>query len=158
MLHNDITASSRTNRSAMPYHPSRPFTLLLQDNFTGHIVPGGLQNICIKNFTPNLTAHVQPMDQGIIRCFKAHYHWRFINEAVNCHDRGKTASYIYDTNQLEAMCMAALAWDEVDATTIKNCWGKANILPYIDHPIIQPAISISSVTSVYSGMLDLWTV
>ena len=26
MLHNDITAGSRTNRSAMPYHPSRPVT------------------------------------------------------------------------------------------------------------------------------------
>ena len=26
MLHNHDTASSRTNRSAMPYHPSRPVT------------------------------------------------------------------------------------------------------------------------------------
>ena len=26
MLHNDIIASSRTNRSVMPYHPSRPVT------------------------------------------------------------------------------------------------------------------------------------
>ena len=121
--------------------------LLLQDNFAGHIIPGGLQNIHIENFTPNLTAHVQPMDQGIIRCFKAHYHQRFINEAVNCHDRGITALYIYDTDQLEVMCMAALAWDEVDATTIKNCWGKANILPSIDHPIIQPTIPISYLNS-----------
>ena len=30
MLHNDITAGSRTNRSAMPYHPSRPVTLPLR--------------------------------------------------------------------------------------------------------------------------------
>ena len=40
--------------------------LLLQDNFSGHIVPEGLQNIRVENFSPNLTAHVQPMDQGII--------------------------------------------------------------------------------------------
>jgi hypothetical protein len=36
--------------------------LLLQDNLSGHIVPDGLQSIHVKN----LTAHVQPMDQGII--------------------------------------------------------------------------------------------
>ena len=30
ILHNDITASSRTNRSAMPYHPSRLVTLPLR--------------------------------------------------------------------------------------------------------------------------------
>lgn len=39
--------------------------LLLQDNFSGHIVPDGLQSICVKNLEPNPTAHVQPMDQGL---------------------------------------------------------------------------------------------
>ena len=52
--------------------------VLLQDNFSGHIIPIGLQNICIINFRLNLTAHVQPMDQGIIWCFKAHYHAKYI--------------------------------------------------------------------------------
>ena len=33
---------------------------------SSHIVPEGLQNIRVENFSPNLTAHVQPMDQGII--------------------------------------------------------------------------------------------
>ena len=47
--------------------------LLLQDNFSGHIVPEGLKNIRVENFQPNMTSHVQPMDAGIIRCFKAHY-------------------------------------------------------------------------------------
>jgi hypothetical protein len=41
--------------------------LLLQDNFSGHIVPNNLQNIRVENFEPNLTAHIQPKDQGIIR-------------------------------------------------------------------------------------------
>jgi hypothetical protein len=43
--------------------------LLLQDNFSGHIVPAGLKNIKVENFEPNLTAHVQPMDQGILFLF-----------------------------------------------------------------------------------------
>ena len=57
--------------------------LPLQDNFPGHIVLDGLQNICVENFEPNLTAHVQPMDQGIIRCFKAHYHEKYIQCAIH---------------------------------------------------------------------------
>ena len=36
--------------------------LLLQDNFSGHIVPPNLRNIRVENFEPNLTAHVQPED------------------------------------------------------------------------------------------------
>lgn len=40
--------------------------LLLQDNFSSHIVPSDLQNNQVKNFEPNLTMHVQPQDQGII--------------------------------------------------------------------------------------------
>jgi DDE superfamily endonuclease len=47
--------------------------LLLQDNFSGHIISDTLTNIHVENFEPNLTAHIQPNDQGIIRCFKAHY-------------------------------------------------------------------------------------
>ena len=31
--------------------------LLLQDNFSGHVVPDGLQCIHVENFRPNLTAH-----------------------------------------------------------------------------------------------------
>ena len=40
--------------------------LLFQDNASGHNVPDNLQNIRVENFEPNLTAHVQPNDQGII--------------------------------------------------------------------------------------------
>ena len=74
--------------------------VLLQDNFSGHIIPDGLQNIRIANFKPNLTAHVQPMDQGIIRCFKAHYRANFIQRAIDHYDAGVTPSEIYDINQL----------------------------------------------------------
>ena len=106
--------------------------LLFQDNFSGHIVPDNLQNIRVENFEPNLTAHVQPKDQGIIRCFKAHYRARFIQRAVDCYDEGISPAQIYDINQLQAMRLADLAWRDVDTTTIRNCWRKAGILPESD--------------------------
>ena len=122
--------------------------LLLQDNFSGHIVPDDLQNIRVENFEPNLTAHVQPNDQGIIRCFKAHYRARFIQRAVDRYDKGITPTEIYDINQLQAMRIADHAWQSVDATTIQNCWHKAGILPNMDHPSSShanyPSIPIAS--------------
>ncbi|KIL66716.1 hypothetical protein M378DRAFT_74681 [Amanita muscaria Koide BX008] len=103
--------------------------LLLQDNFSGHKVPDGLENIRVENFRANLTAHIQPADQGIIRCFKAHYRARYINCSINRYDRGITPAEIYDINQLSAMRIAAAAWRNVDATTIQHCWRKSDILP-----------------------------
>ena len=121
--------------------------LLLQDNFSGHIVPSNLQSIHVENFEPNLTVHVQPKDQGIIRCFKAHYRAKFIQQAVDRYDEGITPANIYDINQLQAMRMADEAWGEVDTTTIRNCWCKAGILPDLTSPsshTTQPSIPISS--------------
>lgn len=124
--------------------------LLLQDNFSGHVVPQGLQNIRVENFEPNLTAHVQPNDQGIIRCFKAHYRTQFIQRAVGRYDEGITPSEIYQINQLQAMRMADAAWRDVDTTTIRNCWKKAGILPDTtssSSPAAQPSIPISALLS-----------
>ena len=92
--------------------------LLFQDNFSGHIVPENLQNIRIENFELNLTAHVQPKDQGIIHCFKAHYRTQFIQRAVDRYDEGISPAEIYDINQLQAMHLADFAWHNVDTMTI----------------------------------------
>jgi hypothetical protein len=92
--------------------------LLLQDNFSGHIVPDDLTNICVENFKPNLTAHVQPNDAGIIRCFKAHYRSKFIGRAIDHYNNNVSPALIYEIDQLEAMRLADAAWCEMDTTTI----------------------------------------
>jgi hypothetical protein len=120
--------------------------LLLQDNFGAHKPPVGLTNITVENFEANLTAHVQPLDQGIIRCFKAHYRSRFIQRAIDNYDKGVTPAHIYNIDQLQGMRIAALAWNEVSAETIKNCWIHAGILPdsVWTTRTPSPAIPISS--------------
>jgi hypothetical protein len=92
--------------------------LLLQDNFSGHIVPDNLTNILVENFKPNLTAHVQPNNAGIIRCFKAHYRSKFVSRAIDLYDNNTTPVLIYKIDQLDAMRLADAAWHEVDTTTI----------------------------------------
>lgn len=122
----------------------RRHILLLQDNFSGHIPPEGLTNIRVENFEPNLTAHIQPMDQGIIQCFKAHYRIAFIHRSVDKYDSGTTPSEVYNIDQLEAMHLAQHAWFEVDTSTIRNCWQKAGILPVMtDTPLTQPTVPVS---------------
>ena len=130
--------------------------VLLQDNFSGHIILDGLQNICVMNFKPNLIAHVQPIDQGIISCFKGHYHAGFIQHLVNCYDTNITPSEIYKIDQLQAMYLANITWQEVDTTMIRNCWHKAGIMPTIDSPTAptQPAIPISSLLHTPSNNQD----
>ena len=97
---------------------------MIVDNFSGHVPSDDLQNIKVINFEPNLTSHVQPADQGIIRCFKAHYRSQYTP-----YDSGITPGEIYDINQqVEAMWLTEAAWQEVDTMTIWNCWAKAGIL------------------------------
>jgi len=116
--------------------------LLLQDNFSGHIVPEGLVNIRVENFAPNLTAHIQPNDQGIIRCFKAHYRAKYIERAIAHYDGMVTPSKIYDIDQLSAMRLADAIWQEVSPMTIQKFWQKAGILPNTDVASTSPHPSI----------------
>ena len=119
--------------------------LLLQDNFSAHIIPDELKSIQVENFSPNLTAHVQPKDQGIIQCFKAHYRAKFIEQAIDWYDEGITPGGIYKINQLQAMRMANAAWNEVTTNTIRNCWHKAGILPEINSSSSSSARAQSSI-------------
>jgi hypothetical protein len=113
------------------------YVLLLQDNFSAHVPPNTLTNICVVNFSPNLTAHVQPLDAGIIRCFKAHYRSRYMQAAIDNYDTGVSPAHIYDIDQLDGMRKAASAWDDVSASTIANCWRKVGIL--LEHAPDDPA-------------------
>lgn len=120
--------------------------LLLQDNMSAHKPPDDLSNITVLDFAPNLTAHVQPADAGIIHCFKAHYRSRFINRAIDRYDQEVTPSQIYQIDILEAIRLAEVAWNEVGTTTIHNCWKKTRILPnslFGIPPTSVPSLAIS---------------
>jgi len=58
-----------------------------------------------------MTPFVQPLDAGIIRCFKAHYHKQMCLRAIELDDAGEDD--IYKLNLREVMLMAKAAWDAV---------------------------------------------
>jgi hypothetical protein len=73
----------------------------------------------IEFFAPNMTSFVQPLDAGIIRCFKAHYQHAFCIRAIDLDDAGEDD--IYGINLFEIMHMARRSWDAVSKDAIKNC-------------------------------------
>jgi hypothetical protein len=98
---------------------------LTLDNFTGHSIQYQPKCITLIYFGPGLTSHVQPLDAGIIRCFKAHYQRQFCLRAIE-QDNAEEED-IYKINLLDAMMMAEQAWKSVSPTIIKNCWNHTNI-------------------------------
>lgn len=86
-------------------------------------------NIQLKMFKPNMTSFIQPLDAGVICCFKAHYQRAFCLRAIELDKVGEDD--IYKINLLEVMLMAKEAWASVSADTIRNCWNHAFASPYV---------------------------
>ena len=95
------------------------------DNFSGHFICYEPQNIQLLYFKPNMTLFIQPLDAGIIRCFKAYYQWQFCLCTIEKDELGECN--IYKINLLEGMLMAREAWKHVDDATIWHCWNHTKI-------------------------------
>jgi len=98
---------------------------LLIDNCPGHNISYEPKNIKLEHFAPNMTPFVQPLDAGIIRCFKEYYRKAFCLCAIELDDAGEQD--ICKINLLEAMLMAREAWGAIDSATIKHCWDHTKI-------------------------------
>ena len=72
--------------------------IILVDNFSGHKLPEGtnLTHIRLEFSAPNMTAHVQPMDGGLIRLFKANYRAEQCRRAVLLDETGEENIYRMD--------------------------------------------------------------
>ncbi|KAI9445608.1 DDE superfamily endonuclease-domain-containing protein [Lactarius psammicola] len=101
--------------------------LLMIDNFSGHRVLYEPTNIQMEFFEPNLTSFVQPLDAGIIRCFKAHYHASFCQRALLLDEAGERD--IFKITLKEAMMLTDEAWKAVTAETIQHCCNHTQIQP-----------------------------
>ena len=100
--------------------------LLLLDNAPGHMEDGlALSNITIKFLLPNTTSHLQPLDAGIIKSFKAQYRKLYVHWLLQ-YEEGKPNA---QPNILDAVRNVATAWDSVTEKTIRNCWKKTGIIP-----------------------------
>lgn len=119
--------------------------LLLLDNAPSHIFnKDSVTNTEVVFLEPLMTSHIQPMDAGVIKAFKAHYRCLYIHCSIDRDEAGFVD--IYHIDQLEGQRLTLEAWDQVTGSTIANCWRHAGILPTDDIPI-DPALTNTAVDS-----------
>ena len=95
--------------------------LLFADNCLAHPIVPRLQAVTVHFLPPNTTAVLQPMDQGVIQCFKMWYKKLLLGKMVEAIDSGSD----YKADVLEAMKVTAKAWEHVSGYCIANCFRHA---------------------------------
>lgn len=104
--------------------------LLTVDNFSAHSIDYEPTNIQLEFFEPNLTSFVQPLDAGIIRCYKAQYRKAVCMRALELDAAGERD--IYKINVLEGIKMSEAAWNAITTETIQHCWNHTKIIqPFV---------------------------
>lgn len=98
--------------------------LLFLDNVPVHSQDIQLENIKLKFFPPNTTSKIQPLDQGIIRVFKAQYRRYLVNHIIANAGIAVTAEYVTIT-ALDAVCWIQGAWSAMTEMTIQNTFKSA---------------------------------
>jgi hypothetical protein len=63
----------------------------IMDNTPSHAMPE-LSHIEVHFLSPTTTSHLQPLDAGIIQCFKGHYRRSQLKHLVQCIDIDKSVS------------------------------------------------------------------
>lgn len=109
-----------------------PFkALLLIDNAPGH--PASLQelhpNVKVTFMPPNITSLIQPMDQGVIRAFKAYYLRKTFRQAVRATENGKKTlrEFWKDFNIYKAVKNIGESWEEITESNMNGVW--ENVCP-----------------------------
>ncbi|EXX53371.1 hypothetical protein RirG_244560 [Rhizophagus irregularis DAOM 197198w] len=90
--------------------------LLLADNAPTHLLDETIQlsNIKVYFLPPNTTAHLQPLDAGIINSFKAQYRKLLVANRVETYDLAqKSGSNITPVDILDAITFVSEAWNIV---------------------------------------------
>ena len=98
---------------------------LIIDNCPAHPTIGNLSNVRLIFLPPNTTSVSQPMDQGVIKCLKAHYRRRLVRLMIQRLDQGQDLPKI---SILLALQLLVASWNNVGKATIVNCFQKAKIL------------------------------
>ena len=95
--------------------------VLFVDNCPAHPVVSNLKAIVVHYLPPNTTAVLQPMDQGIIQCFKSWYRKLLLERMVDCIDN----EIAFEVNVLQAMNFTKKAWEHVTEECVANCFRHA---------------------------------
>ena len=88
---------------------------------------------------PNTTCLIQPLDQGIIRAFKAIYKKLFARWVIAQIDNGRAHECTPTIRQ--AIEWSVTAWNEITPQTVANCWRHGGILPPLEGDSVPSVIA-----------------
>jgi len=109
--------------------------LMLLDNASSHPSDVELCNVTLSFLPPITTSHLQPLDSGIIKCFKSHYRKLQLQHIVQMIDDETQP----DLNLKQAVYFIKAAWQNVTPAVIQNCWVHAGLIK-------KDSLSMNSVT------------
>jgi hypothetical protein len=139
--------------------------MLITDNAPTHVITGvesevehglrvfNLSHIKVEFLPPNITSHVQPLDQGIIASTKAHYRRQMVEWILD--QANKAGNEDKCLKELTPCFYNMLLWLKqswcVHATsaTIKSCWQKSELLD-----TAEPVNSSDSATEALSAAMS----
>jgi hypothetical protein len=81
-----------------------------------------LSNVKLVFLPPNMAIGTQPLDYGIIRNFKVKYRKMLLEFLLSHEDVTTLADAIKKVNVGDAIDWVSQSWDQVVASTIKNCF------------------------------------
>lgn len=158
----------RINRIAK--NDSRTF-YILQDNCSSHIAaakildPHGsadsifsFEHLVLIFFPPNATSDCQPLDQGIIRSFKAAFRRCQLSHLLNEYESwcqsdplpGAKFPINDHTHMRNVLVWVRTAYDAIDSNLIRRCFVKANCLPAMSNVTLNQDIDRRTVASCES--------
>jgi hypothetical protein len=101
---------------------------LIVDNCSAHPRLTCLRAISLFFLPPNTTSVLQPLDQGVIYSFKMLYRKKILKKLISVIESEGNSSYHLNVNILDALTMAAAAWNDLKAETIVKCFRKAGFI------------------------------
>lgn len=105
--------------------------LLVLDNAPSHpsesVLKSKCGNIFVKYLPPNVTALIQPMDQGVIASVKRNYRSTVLKKMIE--EGSDLKSFFKNFTLLDAIYECDAAWKKVKASSLTKSWKK--ILPDI---------------------------
>lgn len=139
--------------------------LLFADNAPSHSKDIILSNVKVKFLPANTTSILQPLDQGIIRAFKARYRKHLLRSLLSQMETVSNATELCKSiTVLDAIRWIDRAWGETTETTIVKCFrdpgfpvidlGVPPIEEFDDEDLLPLATLISSVCATDSCSVE----
>jgi hypothetical protein len=119
--------------------------LLIIDNASSHKILRSYSNVTLHFLPPNMTSKIQPLDAGIIRCFKARYKRQYVQWLVDNIEAGSVQKNI---SLIDSIVFAVKSWLSIEETIISNCWLHSGIVP-------APEAAVLKAESDYKKVVDL---